>query len=169
MRIFIVLTSCQLLLELMMFATLDNVVLMHIFLIVDKVKNFIYLLSMQLSFFLGTVHWCLLFNFILSGNSFSNCFIEVFLFILHNETLSFFYCTSLLPIWNIHFSYCDSWWTEILNLSPIYEFFPHRALSRHFLTLYNDFVYTFFSGSWSFAFWIWMFKVIECSHFIHLE
>lgn len=45
------LTPCRLLVELTMFATPNRVVLMSTFLIAGKVKNFIYLLCIQLSSF----------------------------------------------------------------------------------------------------------------------
>lgn len=57
------LTPCRLLVELTMFATPNRVVLMSTFLIAGKVKNFIYLLCIQLSsFFSYAVCWCLLFD-----------------------------------------------------------------------------------------------------------
>lgn len=59
------LTPCRLSVELTMFATPNRVVLMSTFLIADKVKNFIYLLCIQLSsffFFSYAVCWCLLFD-----------------------------------------------------------------------------------------------------------
>lgn len=74
------LTPCRLLVELMMFATPNHVVLMSTFLIAGKVKNFIYLLCIQLSsssFFFHTLSagaFCLI---LWSGYSFSSCFREV--------------------------------------------------------------------------------------------
>lgn len=81
-RVPIALPPCPLLLEPMVFATLDNVVLMCLFLVADKVKNFVYLLPIQFPFFCElsagafcSIFFCVVILFVLSK-----------FFTLHNET-----------------------------------------------------------------------------------
>lgn len=72
------LTPCRLSVELTMFATPNRVVLMSTFLIAGKVKNFIYLLCIQLSsFFFHTLSAGAFCSILWSGYSFSSRFREV--------------------------------------------------------------------------------------------
>lgn len=80
------LTPCRLSVELTMFATPNRVVLMSTFLIAGKVKNFIYLLRIQLSSFFFIR--CLLVPFVrfFGVVILSLAVSEKFFFILCNET-----------------------------------------------------------------------------------